>query len=81
MLEGQGLTVSAIKQSEGGQWLVLRCVNLTEETVHGLWRLPFTAVAASLARLDETPTEQIRTTGSGVAFEATPRAIVTILVR
>jgi hypothetical protein len=49
--------------------------------VHGLWRLPFTAVAASFARLDETPTEQIRITAGGVAFEATPRAIVTILVR
>ena len=79
-LEGQGLAVSAIKQSEGGPWLVLRCVNLTEETVHGLWRLPFTPVAACLARLDETPTEQIRAAASGVAFVATPRATVTILV-
>jgi alpha-mannosidase len=80
-LEGQGLAVSAIKQSEGGPWLVLRCVNLTEETVHGLWRLPFAPVAACLARLDETPTEMIRASASGVAFVATPRATVTILVR
>jgi len=79
-LEGQGLAVSAIKQSENGPWLVLRCVNLTDETVHGLWRLPFTPVAASLARLDETPTEQIRAAAFGVAFVATPRATVTILV-
>ncbi len=79
-LEGQGLAVSAIKQSEGGPWLVLRCVNLTEETVHGLWRLPFVPVAACLARLDETPTEQIRAAAAGVAFVATPRATVTILV-
>jgi len=79
-LEGHGLAVSAIKQSESGQWLVLRCVNLTDETVHGLWRLPFTPVAASLARLDETPTEQIRAAAYGVAFVATPRATVTILV-
>jgi hypothetical protein len=48
--------------------------------VHGLWRLPFTPVAASLARLDETPTEQIRAAAFGVAFVATPRATVTILV-
>ena len=79
-LEGQGLAVSAIKQSESGPWLVLRCVNLTEETVHGLWRLPFAPAAACLARLDETPTEQIRAAASGVAFVATPRATVTILV-
>jgi len=79
-LEGQGLAVSAIKQSEGGPWLVLRCVNLTEDTVHGLWHLPFTPVAACLARLDETPIEQIRAAASGVAFVATPRATVTILV-
>ena len=56
-------------------------VNLTEETVHGLWRLPFVSVAACLARLDETPTEMIRASASGVAFVATPRATVTILVR
>ena len=80
-LEGQGLAVSAIKQSEGGPWLVLRCVNFTEETVHGLWRLPFTPVAACLARLDETPTEMLRASAFGVAFVATPRATVTILVR
>ena len=80
-LEGQGLAVSTIKQSEGGPWLVLRCVNLTEETVHGLWSLPFTPVAACLARLDETPTEMLRASAFGVAFVATPRATVTILVR
>ncbi|HEV8218227.1 MAG TPA: glycoside hydrolase family 38 C-terminal domain-containing protein, partial [Gemmatimonadaceae bacterium] len=79
-LEGQGLAVGAIKQSESGPWLVLRCINLTDETVYGLWRLPFTPVAASLARLDETPTEQIRASAFGVAFVATPRATVTILV-
>ena len=80
-LEGQGLAMSAIKQSENGPWLVLRCVNLTEETVHGLWRLPFVPVAACLARLDETPTEMVRAGSFGVPFVATPRATVTILVR
>ena len=80
-LEGRGLALGAIKPSERGQWIVLRCVNLTEETVHGLWSLPFVPVAASLARLDETPTEQLRPVATGVAFVAAPRAIVTILVR
>ena len=80
-LEGRGLAFSAIKPSERGEWLVLRCVNLTEEIVHGLWRLPFAPVAASMARLDETPTEQLRPVATGVAFVAGPRAIVTILVR
>jgi mannosylglycerate hydrolase len=80
-LEGRGLAVAAIKQSEDGQWLVLRCVNLTEETVRGRWRLPFTPVATSLARLDETVTEQLHPQASDVEFTAPPRDVLTILVR
>jgi alpha-mannosidase len=80
-LEGRGLAVGAIKQSEDGQWLVLRCVNLTEDTVPGRWRLPFAPAAASLARLDETPTEHLQPEAKDLAFVANPRAVVTILVR
>jgi alpha-mannosidase len=80
-LEGRGLAVGAIKQSEDGQWLVLRCVNLTEETVRGRWRLPFAPTDASFARLDETPTEKLQTQASDVEFPAPPRAVLTILVR
>ena len=53
-LVGTGLSFSAIKESEDGEWLVLRCVNLRDDEVTGVWRLPFEIREARLARLDET---------------------------
>ena len=80
-LHGVGLAFSAIKRSEDGQWLVLRCVNLRDESVDGAWRLPFDAGAARLARLDETIIGELATSDSQVRFRAPPRGIVTILAR
>jgi alpha-mannosidase len=80
-LVGAGLAFSAIKESEDGRWLVLRCVNLTNERVGGTWRLPFPIDEARLARLDETFGEPASIEGQTVTFTAAPRAIVTILVR
>jgi alpha-mannosidase len=80
-LEGRGLAFSAVKESEDGNWLVLRCVNLLGEAVHGRWRLPFTPREVAEARIDETIISQMESTGSEVAFTATARAIVTLLVR
>ena len=54
-LAGATLGFSAIKPSEDGEWLVLRCVNLSDAPAGGAWRLPFAAREARLARLDETP--------------------------
>jgi mannosylglycerate hydrolase len=80
-LVGPGLAVSAIKESENGEWLVLRCVNLLNASTRGSWRLPFAIADAQLARLDETPLSAARIVGSEVVVDAGPRAIVTILVR
>jgi alpha-mannosidase len=80
-LVGRGLAFSTIKESEDGQWLVLRCVNLTSEPVAGAWRLPFTLVEARHSRLDETPGDPAPVEGQAVTFTAEPRAIVTLLVR
>ena len=80
-LFGDGLAFSAIKESEDGAELVLRCVNLTNERVDGRWRLGWTARAAHLARLDETPLHDLHVAGTDVVFTAPPRGIVTVLVR
>jgi len=80
-LEGRGLAFSAAKESEDGEWLVLRCVNLTDDTVAGRWLLPFTAREGRLARLDETPIRDVATLDRVLEFRASPRAVVTHLVR
>lgn len=79
-LHGAGLAMSALKESEDGASLVLRCVNLLEREVQGAWELGVMPGAASYARLDETPLESLAVQGNTVPFVAPPRAIVTILV-
>ncbi len=76
-----GLAFSALKESEDGEWLVLRCVNLRDQDVDGSWGLPFDVSDARLARLDETMISDLATSGGQVSFRAPPRGIVTILVR
>ena len=80
-LVGQGLSFSTAKQSDDGEWLVLRCVNLRDEAVDGEWRLPFEPTMARLARLDETVIGDATLSGHAVGFTASPREILTILVR
>lgn len=80
-LEGEGLAFSSAKESEDGQWLVLRCVNLLDEARTGAWRLGTPVAEARLARLDETLVEAADAAGETVNFLAAPRAVVTILVR
>jgi alpha-mannosidase len=80
-LSGTGLAFSALKESEGGDWIVARCVNLLDEHVDGVWRFGRPVREARYARLDETPLEPLEVTADGVLFRAAPRAIVTVLVR
>lgn len=79
-LEGEGLALSTIKESENDDWLVLRCVNLLESPVHGRWRLPRAIKEAHRAHLDETPIEPMGVEDHVVPFVAAPRDVVTILV-
>jgi alpha-mannosidase len=79
-LAGRGLAFSAMKESENGEWTVLRCVNLLDEPVSGAWRLP-SVREAFLARLDETPLAARSVQNGVISFEAPPRAMVTLLVR
>ncbi|MFI5246563.1 MAG: glycosyl hydrolase-related protein, partial [Gemmatimonadales bacterium] len=80
-LDGEGLAFSCAKESEDGQWLVLRCVNLLDEARSGSWRLGAPIREAKIARLDETVIEAADVDGATVRFRAAPRAVVTILVR
>ncbi|HEX8726741.1 MAG TPA: glycoside hydrolase family 38 C-terminal domain-containing protein, partial [Gemmatimonadaceae bacterium] len=79
-LQGRGLAFSAVKESEDGAWLVLRCVNLLDRAVRGRWVVGGGIREARLARLDETPGEELAVHGDAVDFEAGPRAVVTVLV-
>ena len=80
-LEGKGLAFSALKQSEDGEWIVARCVNLLDEPVDGRWRFGAPIREARLARLNETPLDAVPLEGPTVPFKASPRAVVTILLR
>jgi alpha-mannosidase len=79
-LFGLGLACTSIKESEDGEWVVLRCTNLLAHPVAGYWRL-LAAREAMLARLDETPLEGIPVQEDRVEFVAPPRGVVTILAR
>jgi alpha-mannosidase len=80
-LNGAGLALSAVKEAEEGDWMVLRCVNLLDQEVAGSWRLARPLREARLARLDETPVSPISVLGESVPFKAPKRGVVTILVR
>jgi mannosylglycerate hydrolase len=79
-LSGDGLACTTIKESEDGEWIVLRCTNLLARQVVGSWQLPVVR-EAMMARLDETPVEGIPVQDGRVEFVAPPRGVVTVLVR
>jgi hypothetical protein len=80
-LIGTALGFSACTESEDGEWLVLRCTNLSDAEAAGAWRLPWRPHEARRARLDETIIGRLETHGAEVPFRAGPREVVTILVR
>ena len=80
-LRGTGLAFATLKESEDGEWMVARCVNLLDTAVDGSWRFGLSIREAYTARLDETLGEPIAIDGDTIAFHAEPRAIVTMLIR
>lgn len=80
-LEGIGLALSSIKENEDSGWIVLRCVNLTDEERQGTWKFPKHVSEARLARLDETLLTALATRGNSIGFRAPPHGVVTILAR
>ena len=81
VLEGAGLAFSAMKESEVGDWTVLRCVNLLDREVSGRWRFGCAIREAKGSRLDEMPFEKMVINDNAIAFRAPPRGMVTVLVR
>lgn len=79
-LEGTGLVFSAMKPAERGSGIILRCVNVTGAVVRGAWHLPWRVRRVVRCRLDETPLGRVATARGVVAFDAAPRAVVTLLV-
>jgi alpha-mannosidase len=80
VLDGEGLAFCTVKESEDGEWLVLRCVNLLDRDVPGSWQLS-PLREARLSRLDEAVLDPLEVQEDRVAFIAPPRGIVTVLVR
>ncbi|MDQ6828170.1 MAG: hypothetical protein M3081_04830 [Gemmatimonadota bacterium] len=80
-LVGAGLAFSALKESDDGEWVVARCVNLTDGQVRGRWRIGAPISEGRLARLDETAGDALPIVDNEIAFDAAPRAVVTVLVR
>jgi alpha-mannosidase len=80
-LVGEGLAFSAALPAREQGWLVLRCVNRSDDAVHGTWRTHSAIAEARLARLDETPLAPLDVDPHAVSFDAPPRAIVTVLLR
>jgi hypothetical protein len=79
-LSGSGLAFSAVKESDDGEWLVLRCVNLVEHPVRGTWHLAGLGEAMR-ARLDESPLGPVPVHEERIDFVAPARGAVTILAR
>ena len=80
-LDGVGLAFSCVKESDDGQWLLLRCANLLDDEREGVWTIGFPIQEAHIARLDETPVSRLRVQADMIPFRAPARGIVTILVR
>ena len=80
-LDGVGLSFSTCKESEDGEWVVLRCANLLGRPVRGRWRFGVDITRAQLARLDETPLAELVIQDGAVEFDAPPNGVVTILAR
>ncbi len=78
-LEGEGLTFSALKESDDGNYVVARCVNITGVEVQGAWVLPRAPGSAHVSRLDETPIAPLEPRGNAVPIVVPPHGIHTVL--
>jgi alpha-mannosidase len=79
-LEGLGLAFSALKESDDGQHIVARCVNVTGTDVRGAWVLPGPVAVAHAGRLDETPLAPLEMIGTRIPILVPANAIHTVLI-
>jgi alpha-mannosidase len=81
-LDGAGLVFTAAKPGEAGRDVVFRCVNVTDQPVHGAWVFDRPIAAARLVALDESMIAPLVLIEAGrrVEFLAPPRAVVSVQV-
>jgi alpha-mannosidase len=82
-LEGPGLVATALKVSEDGETLIVRCVNVeSDRSVVGRWRFPRPIHRAERVRADESPGVELPLgeDSQSVSFEAGPVEIVTLRI-
>ena len=80
-LIGDGLAFSCCKPAEQPGWTVVRCVNLLDVPVDGIWRFERPVTHAVRSRLDEALETPLQPRADVVQFTAAPHDVVTILVR
>jgi len=76
----EDLVVTAVKRAEAGGAVVVRLFNPSDEARRAqiVWRSPL--AAARLARMDETPLQELRVNERVAVFEAPPKKILTLLI-
>jgi len=74
------LMLSALKQSEDGQGVVLRVWNTSSEKLDAVIATVLPIKAASRVRLDETPIEELGISNGHINLEIKPHKIETILL-
>jgi len=80
-LSPPSLTLSAVKESEDGRYLVVRVYNSGNAAVEGHVQFAFHIVKAWESRLDEQPLRQVEVEGEHtVPVRVEPRALLTIVV-
>lgn len=79
VLEGEGLTFSTLKESDDGNYVVARCVNMTDGEVHGAWVLTRAPGSVHVSRLDETPIAPLPMRGNRIPIIVPPHGIHTVL--
>ena len=80
-LSGDGLAFSSCKPSDQGAWMVLRCINHTDEERTAVWQLSWPPSAVHHATMDETPGAGIVPDGNAIRVAVAGRSVSTILVR
>lgn len=77
-LEPQELHLSAIKQEEDGEALIVRIFNPTNKSVKGILRMKTPPAKAELVNLNEAPLGELAIQDGAVALDAGPNKIVTV---
>ena len=84
-LEGGGLAFGAVMPDDASDGVVLRCVNVTESAVDGVWRVDAPVAEAWTARLDGTPGAPVPIERDGATavlrIRVDARGVSTLLVR